>query len=104
MRKQQKDTEDLLSLEISDNKLNKERVDHQSRKVNMLEHEITELKHKLNRIKTQKSMTNTDSNTSVICCHCGLKFTESTNFNWSCKTHSSPWQGEMYWCCGRNRK
>ena len=52
MRKQQKDTEDLLSLEISDNKLNKERVDHQSRKVNMLEHEITELKHKLHRIKT----------------------------------------------------
>jgi hypothetical protein len=57
----------------------------------MLEHEVNELKLKLQRIKTMKSLITGDSNTSLICVHCNHKYTEGVNYNWSCKTHSSPW-------------
>jgi hypothetical protein len=39
-----------------------------------------------------------------LCTNCSQYYKEANNFNWSCKTHTSPWQGEMYWCCGRNKK
>ena len=36
-----------------------------------------------------------------VCEHCNSVFTEENNFNWSCKTHSGLWGGNMYWCCGQ---
>jgi hypothetical protein len=36
-----------------------------------------------------------------ICGRCGKEYNEKENYNWSCRTHSSPYSGEMYFCCGK---
>jgi hypothetical protein len=40
----------------------------------------------------------------LICRQCHKAFFESENFNWSCKTHSSEYSGEVWWCCGKSSK
>lgn len=39
-----------------------------------------------------------------ICRKCGNHYDEAENFNWSCRTHSSVWNGTMWWCCGKKNK
>ncbi|CAG9333621.1 unnamed protein product [Blepharisma stoltei] len=39
-----------------------------------------------------------------VCSKCRQTYTEKENYNWSCKTHSGQFNGEMYWCCGRKGK
>ena len=42
--------------------------------------------------------------TEKVCGNCSKVFTEENNFNWSCKTHSGLWGGNMYWCCGETEQ
>ncbi|CAD7955892.1 unnamed protein product [Amoebophrya sp. A120] len=35
------------------------------------------------------------------CKNCNKEYSEQDNFNWSCRTHSSEYGGEMWWCCGK---
>ena len=39
-----------------------------------------------------------------ICANCGLEYNETNNFKWSCRTHQSEYNGEMWWCCGKNEQ
>jgi hypothetical protein len=39
-----------------------------------------------------------------ICKNCKKIFDNQENFNWSCKTHLSAFNGKMYWCCGKTEK
>lgn len=39
-----------------------------------------------------------------VCKRCQKVYAENENFNWSCKTHSSDFGGEVYWCCGKPSK
>eukprot|EP00392_Amoebophrya_sp_AT5.2_P004005 g4010.t1 len=36
------------------------------------------------------------------CKNCGKEYMENQNFNWSCRTHSSEFGGELWWCCGKS--
>jgi chromosome segregation ATPase len=38
----------------------------------------------------------------VLCRNCHKLYTEDDNFNWSCRVHLSEFNGEMWWCCGKN--
>jgi hypothetical protein len=40
----------------------------------------------------------------LICQNCKKLFREEDNFNWSCKTHLSVYNGTMFWCCGQTDK
>jgi hypothetical protein len=39
-----------------------------------------------------------------VCKNCKKIFNAEENFNWSCKTHLSGFNGTMYWCCGKTEK
>ena len=39
-----------------------------------------------------------------VCKNCGKEYRQNENFNWSCRTHRSEWGGEMWWCCGRQKR
>jgi len=39
-----------------------------------------------------------------VCRWCQKEFTEGENFNWSCRTHTSEFGDQMYWCCGKTSK
>ena len=39
-----------------------------------------------------------------VCKNCKKIFADDENFNWSCKTHLSGFNGKMYWCCGKTEK
>ena len=38
------------------------------------------------------------------CIKCRKAFTDSENYNWSCKVHTGAYNGENYWCCGKKGK
>ena len=50
-----------------------------------------------------KRRRNVDLN-QKLCKNCGREYLENENFNWSCRTHRSEYGGEMWWCCGKNKK
>jgi hypothetical protein len=35
------------------------------------------------------------------CKNCNTDFFEKDNYNWSCKIHTSTYNGSMWWCCGK---
>jgi len=35
------------------------------------------------------------------CRNCSKEYLDSENYNWSCRTHTSEFGGEMWWCCGK---
>jgi hypothetical protein len=39
-----------------------------------------------------------------VCRWCQKEFTEGENYNWSCRTHTSEFGDQMYWCCGKTSK
>ena len=39
-----------------------------------------------------------------MCKFCGKEYQDKENFNWSCRTHTYEFSGEMWWCCGKRGK
>lgn len=39
-----------------------------------------------------------------ICRWCQKEYSESENYNWSCRTHRGEFGDHMYWCCGKTSK
>jgi hypothetical protein len=64
----------------------------------MLSQEQTKLKFRMQKILQRKGKMESGIK---ICGRCGKEYNEKENYNWSCRTHSSAWGGEMYWCCGK---
>lgn len=67
-----------------------------------LEDEHTKLRQKVkqNRLK-RKQFGEADFQ---ICRWCQREYSESENFNWSCRTHRGEFGDHMYWCCGKTAK
>lgn len=58
------------------------------------------LKNELKKRKTR----NSEETSEKVCVHCQKSFTEENNYNWSCRTHRSEFQGDIYFCCGEPGK
>jgi len=39
----------------------------------------------------------------MLCRKCQKTYLDSENFNWSCRTHTSEYSENMWWCCGRGK-
>lgn len=58
------------------------------------------LKLKQNRLKRRQF----GETEEKICKKCQRVYTDSDNFNWSCRTHKGEYSDEMWWCCGKTTK
>lgn len=56
------------------------------------------------RIKKFKKAFSDDMWEEKYCKNCSKAFSESENFNWSCKRHASNYNEDRYWCCGQTDK
>ena len=54
------------------------------------------------RVKKLKSRKGKFDDQEKVCKNCGKDYTETENFNWSCRTHRSEFSGEIWWCCGKS--
>merc|ERR1712072_855491 len=68
------------------------------KKLKELSEDRDKLKQRLKKYRARRKMFEAEQKT---CKHCGREYIESENFNWSCRTHSSDFGGEMWWCCGK---
>jgi hypothetical protein len=83
--------QDLIK-EISKNSILQQQVD-------TLSQQIKELK------KKSFKRSNLDNlNEELICLKCKKIYKELENFNWSCRTHLSEFNGSEFWCCGSKNK
>jgi len=79
----------------------KEQVRKEKEKLSKKLKELTEDRDKLKqRMKKYRLRRMFDQDTST-CRNCGKDFVKTENFNWSCRTHTSEFGGEMWWCCGK---
>ena len=56
-------------------------------------------KSKLHALRAKKSQYYEEQ---LTCINCGDLFYESSNCSWACKTHTSNWIQDKYWCCGKS--
>jgi len=63
--------------------------------------ELTEDRDKLKRRMKKYRLRRLFDHETVMCRNCGKDFMKTENFNWSCRTHTSEFGGEMWWCCGK---
>jgi hypothetical protein len=63
-------------------------------------HTNTELNSLRRKIMKQLKSTEAFLHVTKVCINCSQVYTEEGNFNWSCRTHLSKYNGENYWCCG----
>ena len=63
--------------------------------------ERDKMKHRIVKLKMRKGKV--DYNIKM-CKNCGKEFPEKENLNWSCRTHTYDYSGEMWWCCGKRGK
>ncbi|CAD7933181.1 unnamed protein product [Amoebophrya sp. A25] len=103
--KLQQDLEDLggkHGAEMSKLAQEKERIgkerDKLSRKLKELSQDYDKMRQRWKKYRARRKLFEQDTKT---CKRCGKEYMESGNFNWSCRTHSSEFGGEMWWCCGK---
>ena len=59
------------------------------------------MKDRMTKLKARRGKVALDFCT---CKKCGKDYNDKENFNWSCRTHKSDWSGEMWFCCGKDKK
>jgi hypothetical protein len=59
------------------------------------------MKDRITKLKTRRGKNDMDLK---MCKKCSKEYSEKENFNWSCRTHKSEWSGEMWFCCGKDKK
>jgi hypothetical protein len=59
------------------------------------------MKDRITKMKARRGKMDVDLK---ICKKCAKEYNEKENFNWSCRTHKSDWSGEMWFCCGKDKK
>ena len=64
-----------------------------------LQGEHLKLRLKVNKVKNAFSGNFIEE--EKYCKNCQKAFTETNNFNWSCKRHTSKFTEDRYWCCGQ---
>jgi len=67
-----------------------------------MEDEMSKMRVKLkqNRLKRRQF----GETEEKICKKCQRVYTDSENFNWSCRTHKGEYSDDMWWCCGKTTK
>jgi hypothetical protein len=73
-----------------------------AKKLDDFDLEYDKIKKKIREVKA-KNRTNAD-NEEKFCSFCKQMYTERENYNWSCKVHTSEWNGTNYWCCGATKQ
>ncbi|CAG9315822.1 unnamed protein product [Blepharisma stoltei] len=68
------------------------------KKFNDISNEYNRLRQRLKQVKFQSEIE------EKFCKNCQKPYIESENYNWSCKTHKSKFNGDVYWCCGKTGK
>jgi hypothetical protein len=63
--------------------------------------ENSKLKARIQKLKNKRFRI---EDNQKICKKCGKEYLEKENYNWSCRTHTSEYSGEMWWCCGKTSK
>jgi chromosome segregation ATPase len=67
-----------------------------------LEEEYTKLRLKIKQFRLKRKQY---GETEVkVCRWCQKEYYEAENYNWSCRTHTSEFGEQMYWCCGKTSK
>lgn len=92
----------IFNTEIEANLLQKSKT-HMGRKFMNFTEEYQKMKYKLEKITDNNLKTN-EKVQDKVCGTCSKIYNELENFNWSCRTHISTWNGKMYWCCGKTHK
>jgi hypothetical protein len=112
--KQEKDKQSALFREYSyrveaklteltqENELLKETLEQLSKQRQMLEEEYDKQRLRIKQFKNRKTQFGVIE--EKVCKRCQRVYNEPENFNWSCKTHSSEYGGEIFWCCGKTSK
>lgn len=72
-------------------------------KITVLNDEKTEMTARLQKMKLRRRH-NFFNSVLKICINCKMEYKDADNFNWSCRTHTSEWSGEMWWCCGKTSR
>ncbi|CAD7934167.1 unnamed protein product [Amoebophrya sp. A120] len=88
------------------NKLNEDKEkfvkekDKLSKKLKELSQDYEKMKQKWKKYRARRNLLfEQDTKT---CKNCAKEYLEAQNFNWSCRTHSSEFGGELWWCCGKS--
>lgn len=72
----------------------------QEKDIRLATQEILSLLKTVDKLKLK----NTKTYDKRRCRNCKKDYTESENYNWSCRLHKSEYGGVMWWCCGRKNK
>lgn len=88
---------DNLSRMFEEKEVNRKDRDKLSKKLKEMTEDRDKLKQRMKKYRLRRMF---DHDTSM-CRNCGKDFMKTENFNWSCRTHTSEFGGEMYWCCGK---
>ena len=70
-----------------------------NRKNKVLNEEHDKLRERLKNYKSRYRMMGAQD--LKYCKNCGKEYIELENYNWSCRTHKSQWNDEIYFCCGK---
>lgn len=76
-------------------------LDKATRALKSAQLESTKLKARIQKLKNKRFRI---EDNQKICKKCGKEYLEKENLNWSCRTHTSEYSGEMWWCCGKENK
>jgi len=91
----------------------KESTSELRRKIKAANSEIEKLVKKTGKLEIQQKgliytleilkqkLNNNSKKQELTCKKCLKLFTEKSNFNWSCRTHSQDYQGGVFYCCGK---
>jgi len=93
----QKNEKEILALYEEKEALRKER-DKIEKKLRDVSENRDKLKQKMKKYRARRKMFDAERKR---CKKCGKDYTETENFNWSCRTHQSDFGGVMWWCCGK---
>lgn len=63
--------------------------------------EREKMKDRMKKLKTRKGKHDMSQKT---CKSCNKEYLDKENFNWSCRMHLGEWSGEIWWCCGKDKK
>jgi hypothetical protein len=92
-----------LDIKTKEGEINRIRLDLEksTRAAKSAQLESTKLKARIQKLKNKRFRI---EDNQKICKKCGKEYLEKENLNWSCRTHTSEYSGEMWWCCGKEQK
>mmetsp|Transcript_28881 Transcript_28881/g.51473 ORF Transcript_28881/g.51473 Transcript_28881/m.51473 type:complete len:686 (-) Transcript_28881:31-2088(-) len=85
-----------------ENETLKDQADHLNKQFKNLGEEYEKVRQRVKQFRSKKKQYGMVE--EKVCKRCQKVYNEAENYNWSCKTHSSEFGGEIFWCCGKKSK